>query len=81
MYNHEPTGYTCAFCLIVEELKLAFKVQKDTNDIDKHRNWIELFLTNYYDPMYKHSLDKANRNVIFRGNSSEVLAFVEELEH
>ncbi|GKU30218.1 tRNA 2-selenouridine(34) synthase MnmH [Clostridium folliculivorans] len=66
---------------IIEELKLAFKVQIDTNDIDKHRNWIELFLTNYYDPMYKHSLDKANRNIIFRGNSREVKEFVEGLEH
>ncbi|GFP76622.1 tRNA 2-selenouridine(34) synthase MnmH [Clostridium fungisolvens] len=67
--------------VIVEELKLAFKTQKDTNDIDKHRNWIELFLTNYYDPMYKHSLDKANRNIIFRGNSREVIEFIEGLEY
>ncbi|GFZ30353.1 tRNA 2-selenouridine synthase [Clostridium zeae] len=66
--------------VIDEELKLAFKTQKDTNDVDKHRNWIELFLTNYYDPMYKHSLEKANRNIVFRGNSREVLEFVEGLE-
>jgi tRNA 2-selenouridine synthase len=30
--------------------------------------------------MYKHSIDKVNRNVIFKGNSREVLEYVEELE-
>lgn len=66
--------------IIIEELKLAYKTQIQTNSIDRHRNWIELFLTNYYDPMYKHSIDKSNRNVIFKGNSIEVLEYIEELE-
>lgn len=66
--------------VIIEELKLAYKTQIETNSIDRHRNWIELFLTNYYDPMYKHSMDKSNRNVIFKGNSIEVLEYIEELE-
>ncbi|WP_265207392.1 tRNA 2-selenouridine(34) synthase MnmH [Clostridium sporogenes] len=66
--------------VIIEELKLAYKTQIETNSIDRHRNWIELFLTNYYDPMYKHSIDKSNRNVIFKGNSREVLEYIEELE-
>lgn len=66
--------------VIIEELKLAYKTQIATNSIDRHRNWIELFLTNYYDPMYKHSIDKSNRNVIFKGNNIEVLEYIEELE-
>lgn len=66
--------------IIIEELKLAYKTQIETNSIDRHRNWIELFLTNYYDPMYKHSMDKSNRNIIFKGNSREVLEYIEELE-
>lgn len=67
--------------IIVEELKLAYKTQIETNCIDGHRNWIELFLTNYYDPMYKHSIERSNRNVIFKGNSKEeVLEYIEELE-
>ncbi|GKX67284.1 tRNA 2-selenouridine(34) synthase MnmH [Inconstantimicrobium mannanitabidum] len=66
--------------VIIEELKLAYNNQIATNSIDRHRNWIELFLTNYYDPMYRHSIEKSNGNVIFKGNSFEVLEFVEELE-
>lgn len=65
---------------IIEELKLAYKTQTEDNSIDRHRNWIELILTDYYDPMYKHSLDKSNKNIIFRGNSGEVLEYIEELE-
>ncbi|EJO5347281.1 tRNA 2-selenouridine(34) synthase MnmH [Clostridium botulinum] len=65
---------------IIEELKLAYKTQIQTNSVDRHRNWIELFLTNYYDPMYKHSMDKSNRSVMFKGDSREVLEYIEELE-
>lgn len=66
--------------VIIEELKLAYKTQIESNSTYRHRNWIELFLTNYYDPMYKHCIDKSNKNIIFRGNSREVLEYVEELE-
>ena len=66
--------------LIIEEIKLAYKIQTETGCIDRHRNWIELFLTNYYDPMYKYCIDKSNRNVIFKGNSREVVEYIEELE-
>lgn len=65
---------------IVKELKLAYNEQLTTNKIDKHRNWIELFLTQYYDPMYKHSLLKSNRNIIFKGNRSEVMEYIQKLE-
>lgn len=67
--------------LLVDELRSAYKTQKETNSIHKHRNWIELFLTNYYDPMYKHSIDKSNRNVIFRGNKNEVIQYINYLEN
>ncbi|MEQ8199724.1 MAG: tRNA 2-selenouridine(34) synthase MnmH, partial [Clostridiaceae bacterium] len=66
--------------IIIEELNLAYKTQTETNSIDMHRNWIELFLTNYYDPMYKHSIGKSNKNVLFKGDSREVLEYIEELE-
>ena len=65
---------------IIEELRLAYENQISTSSIDKHRNWIELFLTNYYDPMYKHSIEKSNRNIVFKGNSSEVIQYINEIE-
>lgn len=66
---------------VIDELKFAYKTQIETNSIHKHKNWIELFLTNYYDPMYKHSIDKSNRNIIFKGNSREVIEYIKDLEN
>ncbi|MGG7175946.1 tRNA 2-selenouridine(34) synthase MnmH [Clostridium paraputrificum] len=66
--------------VIIEELKMAYEEQLKTNSIDRHRNWIESFLTNYYDPMYKHSMEKSNRTILFKGNAKEVLGYIEEIE-
>lgn len=68
------------FKVVIDELKLAYDTQIKTNNISRHRVWIELFLKNYYDPMYKHSIDKSNRNIIFRGNIEEVIQYVNEIE-
>lgn len=65
---------------LTDELKLAYKEQIETNSIDRHRNWIEIFLTQYYDPMYKHSIERSNRNIIFKGNSKEVMEYIADLE-
>lgn len=68
------------FNIIIEELNKAYKNQISTNNKEEHKNWIKLFLTNYYDPMYKHALEKENRNIIFRGNEKEVLHYMKEMK-
>ena len=65
--------------IVLEELRNAFKNQCSTNDYYHHTKWIELFLVNYYDPMYKHSISKDERNIIYKGNKESVLEFLESL--
>lgn len=66
--------------IVLEELRNAFKNQCSTNDYYHHTKWIELFLVNYYDPMYKHSISKDERNIIYKGNKESVLEFLETLK-
>lgn len=67
------------FKLVIDELKNAFKIQNSTNDYEYHKIWIELFLVKYYDPLYKHSISKDTRNIIFKGNKNSVLEFLNDL--
>lgn len=65
---------------VINELKNAYHLQCINNNFNYHNNWIELFLVNYYDPMYKHSMNKDSRNIIFSGNKQSVMDFLNELK-
>ena len=45
-------------------------------DPESHKQWIEVLLRDYYDPMYDYQLKSKQRNVVFRGSFSEVAEFV-----
>ena len=45
-------------------------------DPEPHKQWIEVLLRDYYDPMYDYQLRSKQRHVIFRGNFTEVLEFL-----
>ncbi|MGL5381256.1 tRNA 2-selenouridine(34) synthase MnmH [Clostridium sp.] len=66
--------------LLMEEFKKAYNMQIKASSLDGYRSWIELFLTNYYDPMYNHSINKSNRNIVFKGNNLEILEYLKDLE-
>lgn len=68
------------FKVVLNELDLAYKNQLSTNSIDSHKSWIEVFLKEYYDPLYKYSLENIEDKVIFRGNSKEVSEFLKTLK-
>ena len=51
-----------------------------TGSVDKHRIWIERFLTDYYDPMYEYQLKNTTKNIVFRGNKKEVLQYLQALK-
>lgn len=67
--------------VIIDEFTLAYESQIESNRFESHKKWIELFLTNYYDPMYKHSIEKSSRNVIFKGNRTEVIHYLKNIEN
>lgn len=41
-----------------------------------HRDWIEIILKEYYDPMYNHLIEKKIKNILFKGNAEAVLEFL-----
>jgi len=41
-----------------------------------HADWIGQLLSEYYDPMYDHQLDKKRERIIFSGGMQEVLEFL-----
>ncbi len=68
------------FKVVLDELNLAYKNQLSTNSVDFHKGWIEVFLKEYYDPLYKYSLEKIEDKIIFRGSSKEVTDFFKTLK-
>ena len=44
----------------------------EAKSADEHRDWIRSLLEEYYDPLYRYSLEKEARPVVFRGNREEV---------
>lgn len=51
----------------------ALAGHRANKDVSGHRQWIELLLTSYYDPMYEYQLEKKQSQIIFSGNSHQIL--------
>ncbi len=56
----------------------AYEHQLTTGSIELHKTWIRMFLRDYYDPMYQYQIDTNTKNIIFRGNEDDVLAFLQD---
>ncbi len=68
------------FTQIYTYFEKAYANQLKTGIYDFHQDWIKLFLTDYYDPMYKHQLDTTTKKILFRGNNSDVLEYLKSLK-
>lgn len=68
------------FNIVINELDKAYKNQLSTGSIDLHRIWIERFLRDYYDPLYKHSLGRHDYDLLYRGNTEEVYEYLKALK-
>ena len=64
--------------LSVEE---AYKTQQTTGDVSGHAKWIEIFLKDYYDPMYQYQIDNNTKDIIYRGNTTEVFDFLSHIDN
>jgi tRNA 2-selenouridine synthase len=49
-------------------MRRALEAQLQHNDCEYHRQWIEILLRDYYDPMYEYQLGKVGDRVVFRGS-------------
>ncbi|MBE6053047.1 MAG: tRNA 2-selenouridine(34) synthase MnmH [Clostridium sartagoforme] len=68
------------FKKVLEELNFAYTNQLATGSIDYHKYWIELFLKDYYDPLYSYSLEKNKDKIVFQGNYNEVIDYLSFLK-
>ncbi len=50
--------------------------QQITGNIEAHKNWIEVLLVQYYDPMYNYQLSKKQQRVVFKGKRNEVHSYL-----
>ncbi|HEY8570363.1 tRNA 2-selenouridine(34) synthase MnmH, partial [Microbulbifer sp.] len=54
----------------------ALQRQLADGDVDRHRDWIRMLLSDYYDPMYDYQLEQKAGRIIFRGNQREVVEYL-----
>jgi len=59
-------------------LEEAWKHQQSTNDPTRHKVWIRELLEKYYDPMYTYQIEKKRERIIFSGNETEILEYLEK---
>ena len=57
----------------------AYLLQQERGDATQHKGWIEMLLSDYYDPMYDYQIVKSGMTVVFEGNYDEVLRYLEEV--
>ena len=43
-----------------------------------HKEWIEILLREYYDPMYDYQLKKSRLPIVFEGNAEKILDFLRD---
>ena len=60
---------------VMDSFELAYKEQGLSGSNSMHKNWIEILLKEYYDPMYEYQIQKNSREIFFRGNAEEVLGY------
>lgn len=68
------------FNVVIEHFESAYKEQLATHSFTPHESWLEIFLKEYYDPMYRYQLGKTNKKTVFSGNTTEVLEYLQSLE-
>lgn len=59
-------------------LLYAMEEQKRSGEVCLHQEWIKILLEEYYDPMYRHQIERCHNPILFAGNFEEVLAFLQK---
>lgn len=59
-------------------LDQSHRNQQETGDPALHKEWIELLLREYYDPMYDYQIEKSGRRILFEGGFAEVLNYLRQ---
>ena len=50
----------------------------EAKSLEPHKEWIQILLSDYYDPMYDYQLSKKAERIIFKGDKNSILEWVKE---
>lgn len=63
---------------VTKQFEQACEVQQKTGKTEYHFAWIETLLAEYYDPMYDYQKQKTAKNSEFKGDITDVIAFLKD---
>lgn len=66
--------------LLLDKVDEAFKHQLATGSTDKNIEWIQIFLKEYYDPMYEYQIDSNKKIISYEGTTEEVIDYLNSLK-
>ena len=66
--------------IVLKLVQDAFDQQVLNGDTDKHKKWIALWLSDYYDIMYQYQIENTTKSIIFKGNENQVYEFLKNQE-
>lgn len=68
------------YAAALQLLEHALAVHRAHRDVSAYAPFIEMLLTEYYDPMYDYQLANKKRRVLARGDQAELMAFARDYQ-
>ncbi len=65
---------------VYEVFNKNYLTQLSSGKYASHSEWIGKFLKEYYDPMYEYQMEKSTRDIAFKGNAEEMVAYLNSLD-
>ena len=62
-------------------LNTALQAHKDHGDTTHYRPFIQMLLTDYYDPMYDYQIAQKASRIVFKGSADEIVQAAIDAEH
>jgi tRNA 2-selenouridine synthase len=62
-----------------KQIKQLLHAAHESGESERHKEWIEQLLRDYYDPMYDYQIQNKSSTIVFRGNAVEVLDYLRAL--
>jgi len=62
---------------VMDSFEFALQHQLGSGSTQKHEAWIEILLSEYYDPMYDYQMQKNQHQVCFTGSIDEVVQYLQ----
>ncbi|MFT5706206.1 MAG: tRNA 2-selenouridine synthase [Oceanospirillaceae bacterium] len=66
------------YLVACELLDKGISAHQNQNSTAQYRDFIELVLTQYYDPMYDYQLTKKQNRCLFSGNSEQIQQYIQQ---